>query len=113
MPALPCCLCYSVLPVPCETGAGAAAVLDHLCAAHCCRLGPTLLSRVGRGALVALPAVGALFVAHLARQDWKRMVEESKAGAQAARYSFAVACLFDAMDVVSHGVGGWPAVCDV
>ena len=71
------------------------------------------MSRVGRGALVALPAVGALFVAHLARQDWKRMVEESKAGAQAARYSFAVACLFDAMDVVSHGVGGWPAVCDV
>ncbi len=31
-------------------------------------LTPQLLSRVGRGAMVALPAVGALFVAHLAHQ---------------------------------------------
>lgn len=36
-------------------------------------LTPQLLSRVGRGAMVALPAVGALFVAHLAHQVGMKM----------------------------------------
>jgi hypothetical protein len=39
-----------------------------------------IMARVGRGALVGLPAVGALFVAHLAHQDWHRLVEERAAG---------------------------------
>jgi hypothetical protein len=38
------------------------------------------MSRVGRGALVGLPAIGALFVAHLAHQDWDRLTEERAAG---------------------------------
>lgn len=38
------------------------------------------MARVGRGALVGLPAVGALFVAHLAHQDWHRLMEERAAG---------------------------------
>jgi hypothetical protein len=38
------------------------------------------LARIGRGALVGLPAVGALFVAHLAHQDWHRLKEERGAG---------------------------------
>lgn len=38
------------------------------------------MARVGRGALVGLPAVGALFVAHLAHQDWHRLAEERAAG---------------------------------
>jgi len=39
-----------------------------------------VMARVGRGALVGLPAVGALFVAHLAHQDWHRLIEERAAG---------------------------------
>lgn len=35
-----------------------------------------VLARIGRGALVGLPAIGALFVAHLAHQDWHRLQEE-------------------------------------
>jgi len=38
------------------------------------------MARIGRGALVGLPAIGALFVAHLAHQDWDRLHEERKAG---------------------------------
>jgi hypothetical protein len=41
---------------------------------------PQVMARVGRGALVGLPAVGALFVAHLAHQDWHRLGEERAAG---------------------------------
>lgn len=41
---------------------------------------PQVLARIGRGALVGLPAVGALFVAHLAHQDWHRLAEERAAG---------------------------------
>ena len=43
------------------------------------------MARVGRGALVGLPAVGALFVAHLAHQDWHRLTEERAAGEQYLR----------------------------
>lgn len=38
------------------------------------------MARIGRGALVGLPAVGALFVAHLAHQDWERLQEERQTG---------------------------------
>lgn len=31
-------------------------------------MSPAMISRVGRGAMVALPAIGAIFVAHLAHQ---------------------------------------------
>jgi hypothetical protein len=56
------------------TGGRAASLLDAAIARVTgSRLGrrfltPALLSRVGRGAMVALPAIGALFVAHLAHQ---------------------------------------------
>ncbi len=39
-----------------------------------------MLSRIGRGALVGLPALGLLFVGHLARQDWVRALQEHTAG---------------------------------
>ncbi|KAF6258506.1 hypothetical protein COO60DRAFT_1626402 [Scenedesmus sp. NREL 46B-D3] len=42
-------------------------------------MSPAVMSRIGRGALVGLPAVGALFVAHLAHQDWDRLKEERTA----------------------------------
>ncbi|KAF8056467.1 hypothetical protein HT031_006324 [Scenedesmus sp. PABB004] len=65
---------------------------------------PALMSRIGRGALVGLPAVGALFVAHLAHQDWDRMREERAAGNRASAGAFAVALLGDVLDVAAHVV---------
>jgi hypothetical protein len=61
--------------------------------------------------MVALPAVGALFVAHLARQDWRRMQQESGPGAGPARYSFAAAFALDTLDVAAHLVGGAGPAC--
>ncbi|EFJ42337.1 hypothetical protein VOLCADRAFT_97607 [Volvox carteri f. nagariensis] len=65
-------------------------------------LTPQLLARVGRGAMVALPAIGALFVAHLAHQDYERMVEERANGHLAAFLGFLVAFTFDVLDVLAH-----------
>ncbi|GLI62676.1 hypothetical protein VaNZ11_005352 [Volvox africanus] len=65
-------------------------------------LTPQLLARVGRGAMVALPAIGALFVAHLAHQDYERMVEERHNGHLEAFLCFLVAFTFDVLDVLAH-----------
>ncbi|GIL69497.1 hypothetical protein Vretimale_13600 [Volvox reticuliferus] len=65
-------------------------------------LTPQLLARVGRGAMVALPAIGALFVAHLAHQDYERMMEERHNGHLAAFLGFLVAFTFDVLDVLAH-----------
>jgi hypothetical protein len=48
-----------------------------------------------RGALVALPAIGALFVAHLAHQDWHRLCEERVARNAPAAVGFAIAFVCD------------------
>ncbi len=48
-----------------------------------------------RGFVVALPAIGALFVAHLAKQDYERMIEEAGRGerrASALAFLLAFAC---------------------
>ena len=54
--------------------------------------------------MVALPAVGALFVAHLAHQDWHRMEQERENRNVWAARSFMVAFVGDAMDVAFHVV---------
>jgi hypothetical protein len=63
-----------------------------------------VLARVGRGAMVALPALGAFFIAHLAAQDWRRMAEERGAGRPWAARSFLLAFVGDAVDVALHAV---------
>ena len=62
------------------------------------------MARIGRGAVVALPALGAFFIAHLAKQDWQRMAEERAAGRRWAARSFMVAFLGDMLDVGMHAV---------
>lgn len=61
-----------------------------------------VLARIGRGALVALPALGALFVAALARQDWGRWKQERRAKSSWAAAAFAAAFVGDAADVGVH-----------
>jgi hypothetical protein len=56
-------------------------LVKHILMAVSLPLCVQVMARVGRGALVGLPAVGALFVAHLAHQDWHRLTEERAAGA--------------------------------
>lgn len=48
---------------------------------------------------MALPAIGALFVAHLAHQDYERMVEEKQEGHRNAFLAFLVAFTFDVVSV--------------
>lgn len=62
------------------------------------------MARVGRGAVVALPALGAFFIAHLARQDWARLAEERAAGRRWAARAFGVAFLGDVLDVGMHAL---------
>ena len=50
-----------------------------------------------RGAMVALPTVGALFVAHLAHQDFKRMGEEHGEGNLQGALAFLTAFICDAV----------------
>ena len=47
--------------------------------------------------MVALPAVGALFVAHLVHQDFERMMEEHKEGHWQGALAFLVAFICDAV----------------
>jgi hypothetical protein len=54
--------------------------------------------------MVALPALGAFFVAHLAHQDWHRMEQELENRNVWAARSFMVAFVGDAMDVAFHVV---------
>ena len=47
--------------------------------------------------MVALPAVGALFVAHLAHQDFERMQEEREEGHMPSALAFLAAFICDAV----------------
>lgn len=52
--------------------------------------------------MVALPAIGALFVAHLAHQDYERMVEEKQEGHRNAFLAFLVAFTFDVVGLYAR-----------
>ena len=58
---------------------------------------PNIHPHMHRGAMVALPAVGALFVAHLAHQDYERMLEEHGHGHGSSAFAFLTAFLCDAV----------------
>lgn len=58
--------------------------------------------RVLRGFCVCLPAIGALLVLHLAKQDRKRMLLEKAAGNARSSLAFRLAFLCDAGDVAAH-----------
>lgn len=58
--------------------------------------------RIGRGIAVALPALGSLFVLHLARQDRIRARESLAQGNMMASRVFWLAFLGDASDVLCH-----------
>jgi len=62
------------------------------------------MARFGRGAVVALPALGAFFIAHLAKQDLQRLREERAAGRAWAARAFLVAFIGDVLDVGMHAV---------
>ena len=53
--------------------------------------------------MVALPAVGALFVAHLAHQDYERMLEEHGHGHGSSAFAFLTAFLCDAVGLQGGG----------
>ena len=59
--------------------------------------------------MVALPAIGALFVAHLAHQDYERMEEEHQRGHTAAFVSFLAAFAFDVVRGPTSVWGSWQA----
>ena len=61
--------------------------------------------RLGRGTLIAIPALGGLFVLHILRQDLARCRLEWQVGkGLVGRYCWAGAVLADGMDVFAHGM---------
>lgn len=68
------------------------------------RLAERIMLRAGRGLAIALPALGSLFVLHLARADRRRALEEKGKGNVSSCRAFWVAFLCDASDVAAHVV---------
>ncbi|CAG9466690.1 unnamed protein product [Pedinophyceae sp. YPF-701] len=99
------------LKVPSTVRAGGAAAVTHVSErglnAFQRVLGPSsarILARAARGLTVAIPAIGALFVAHLARQDYLRWRTEEKAGEPHVARAFLAAFTLDCADAVAHVV---------
>jgi hypothetical protein len=63
-----------------------------------------VLIRIGRGIIIALPALGSLFVLHLVNEDRKRAVLEAAKGNRNAARAFWLAFLCDASDLGAHVV---------
>lgn len=67
--------------------------------------GRIIARRLGRGTMIAIPALGGLFVLHILRQDLVRCRREWEAGqGSVAKYCWAGAVLADGMDVFAHGI---------
>lgn len=66
-------------------------------------LGPRIiLTKLGRGLAIAIPAVGGLFAAFITTVDFRRMRKESQLGSVAAARAFGVATVFDIVDCLAH-----------
>lgn len=65
-------------------------------------LTPAILNKIGRVAMVAVPAVGALFVSNLVMNDYQRLMQERRANNLPAAVGFVVALVCDTVDVVLH-----------
>lgn len=58
--------------------------------------------RIGRGVLIALPALGGVFALYLLKMDKTRAVEERKLGSRSTFMLFGGAAVTDAVDAVCH-----------
>jgi hypothetical protein len=66
------------------------------------RMSQELMSRVGRGLLITLPALGGIFAIYLLRTDLKRLREERLKRAKSSTFLFAGAAFADGLDAVVH-----------
>lgn len=75
------------------------------------KLGFRLIGRLGRGFIIAIPALGGIFASVIAYYDYRRTFKELEKKRVAVGFSFLVATIFDVVDAMAHvhialGIGG-------
>jgi thiamine pyrophosphate-dependent acetolactate synthase large subunit-like protein len=61
-----------------------------------------ILTKIGRGVAIAIPAIGGLFAALITVVDYRRMRHEHAASNLPAAHAFTSAAVCDAIDVIAH-----------
>ena len=76
----------------------------HMLGQQIQKRGALVLGRIGRGALIAIPAMGGLFAIHIFRSDLSRCRQEWRQGTGLGSYCWSGAALADGVDALSHAM---------